>query len=113
MSYLARLKQQISPDARKAEATKVSKGAFGPFVAPNREPLRDISPTVADQWREFASLLNVVAPAFNTPADEYAEIRQAAFRDLPAAILSFRRMANLKYGEIDNGNAIKAKYSKR
>lgn len=103
MSYLARLKQQISPDARKAEATKVSKGAFGPFVAPNREPLRDISPTVADQWREFASLLNVVAPAFNTPADEYAEIQRAARQDLQAALVSYRMMANLSRGGTDNG----------
>lgn len=51
-----------------------------------------------DNWREFETLLNLVAPAFNTPAHEVAAIRQAALRDLSAALSSFRQMANQTQG---------------
>lgn len=44
MSYLDRLKQKISEDAPEAGATKVSKGAFVPFVATPVAPLRQIPP---------------------------------------------------------------------
>jgi hypothetical protein len=40
MSYLDRLKQKISKDAPDAGATKVSKGAFVPFVADLSSPSR-------------------------------------------------------------------------
>jgi len=43
--------------------------------------------------REFESLLAKVAPAYNTPAHEYAEIREAAADDLAAAIETYRSMA--------------------
>lgn len=45
------------------------------------------------QWREFESLLAIVAPAYNTPEPEYAEIREAARRDLPAALESYRTLS--------------------
>lgn len=45
------------------------------------------------QWREFESLLAIVAPAYNTPAHELDEIRQAARGDLVAALVSYRLMA--------------------
>ena len=89
MSYLARLKQQISPHAQKGEATKGTKGASVPFVAPESEPLRDISA----QWREFETLLAIVGPAYRTPEHEYAEMRAAARGDLPGALLAYRDMA--------------------
>ena len=94
MSYLARLKQQISSDAPRCEATKVSKGAFVPFVAPVPEPSRDIFAINTEQWREFESLLAIVAPAYKTPENELDEIRAAAKADLSAAILAYRTMAN-------------------
>ena len=89
MSYLARLKQQIPPNAQKGEATKVSKGASVPFVAPKSEPLRDIS----DQWQEFESLLAIVGPAYRTPEHEYALIRAAARGGLADALTAYRAMA--------------------
>ena len=42
MKYLERLKQQISPNAREGEATKGTKGASVPFVAPYPAPSRQI-----------------------------------------------------------------------
>lgn len=45
------------------------------------------------QWTEFEHLLAAVAPAYNTPAHEYAVIRDAAQADLPAALDAYRTMA--------------------
>lgn len=90
MSYLARLKQKKADEVPRGEATKVSKVAFVPFVAPEPAPLRDIS----EQWREFERLLAIVGPAYNTPAHEYAEIQQAASEDLPAALTAFHDLAS-------------------
>lgn len=89
MKYLDRLKQEISPNAQRDEATKGTKGASVPFVAPESEPLRDIS---AD-WLEFESLLAIVGPAYRTPTDESAVIRQAAGHDLENALIAFRYLA--------------------
>lgn len=89
MSYLARLKRQISPDAPKVEATKVSKAPSVPFVAPVAVPLRDIS----EDWREFESLLAIVGPAYIVTEAEYELIRDAAMRDLENALYSYRQMA--------------------
>ena len=44
-------------------------------------------------WNEFEVFMAIVAPAFNTPAAEYPQIRKAAARDLPAALASFADMA--------------------
>ena len=90
MKYLERLKLQISPNARGGEATKGTKGASVPFVAPESEPLRDIS---AD-WQEFESLLAIVGPAYRTPAHEYAEMRAAANDDLLGALMAYRVLAH-------------------
>jgi hypothetical protein len=90
MSYLARLKQKKAAEAPRGEATKVSKGAFVPFVAPQSAPSREI----AEQWREFEILLLIVGTEYNTPAHEYPQMRQAAANDLPAALMSYRDMAN-------------------
>jgi hypothetical protein len=46
------------------------------------------------QWQEFDALLAIVAPAYNTPAHEYVEIRAAAADDLQAAIVAFRKLAD-------------------
>ena len=45
MSYLDRLKRKISEDAPDAGATKVSKGAFVPFVVALSAPSRQITPS--------------------------------------------------------------------
>ena len=45
------------------------------------------------QRREFEALLSIVAPAYNTLAGEYMEIRAAAAGDMAAAIQSYRIMA--------------------
>jgi hypothetical protein len=45
------------------------------------------------QWREFESLLAIVAPAYNTPPHEYDEIRAAARLDLASALVAYKAMA--------------------
>lgn len=90
MSYLARLKQQLSPDAVKGEPTKPSKAPSVGFVGSHSAPLRDFS----DQWREFENLLVIVGAAYRTPAHEYAVIREIAKRDLQAALLAFKDLAS-------------------
>ena len=47
----------------------------------------------AEQLREFESLLAIVGPAYNTPANEYADIREAARRDPSGAIATYRELA--------------------
>ena len=89
MKYLERLKQQISPNACEGEATEGTKVASVPFVAPESEPLRDIS---AD-WLELKSLLAIVGPAYRTPEHEYAEMRTAARNDLARALIAYRTLA--------------------
>lgn len=99
MSYLARLKEKISQDAPKPEATKVSKAPFVPFVAPPPAPLRDISLP-----NELNDLIEKVGRAYNTPPDEYPLIRETAAKDIKAALQSYRIMAkNLDAGRIDDG----------
>ena len=45
------------------------------------------------RWKEFESLLAIVGPAYRTPTHEYAEMREAARNDLPAALIAYRDMA--------------------
>jgi hypothetical protein len=46
-----------------------------------------------DKWQEFESLLAIVAPAYNTPANELDEIREVACRDIASALIAYRLMA--------------------
>lgn len=95
MSYLARLKAKISEDVLEGEATKVSKAPCVPFVAPPPTPSRQISLP-----RELERLIEIVGRAYDTPADEYPQIREAARRDTEGALQSFRAMAEaLENGE--------------
>ena len=89
MSYLARLKQQISPDAPKDEPAKATKAPSVGFVGSLPETFGDIS----EDWRELENLLAIVGPAYRTPAHEYAEMREAARNDLTAALECYRIMA--------------------
>ena len=89
MSYLARLKQQISPVAPKCEPTKATKAPSVGFVGSLPEPLRDIS----DDWREIEGLLAIVGPACPMSNHEYAELRECARGDLANAITCYRSMA--------------------
>jgi hypothetical protein len=93
MSYLARLKQEISHNGAKSGATKGTEAPFDTFVAPVLVPSRDIFAINAEQRREFELLLAIVATAHHTPTDEYDELRETAEQDLPAALVSFRDMA--------------------
>jgi hypothetical protein len=43
--------------------------------------------------QEFEALLSIVAPAYNTPAHEYQQIREVAATDLVAALACFRELA--------------------
>ena len=45
------------------------------------------------KWLEFERLLVIVAPAYRTPAHEYAEIRAAARGDLACALIAYRELA--------------------
>jgi hypothetical protein len=95
MSYLARLKARISEDAPEGQATKVSKAPCVPFVAPPPPPSRGISlPS------ELERLIEKVGRAYDTPADEYPLMRDAARRDIEGALQSFRAMAE----ELSNGD---------
>ena len=93
MSYLARLKQEISQNGARGELTELTKGASVGFVSTTRGASGDISQNTGDQWREFESLLAIVAPIYNTPAHEYADMREAARQDLSAALVAYREMA--------------------
>ena len=44
-------------------------------------------------WREFETLLAIVAPFCNTPAHEYAELREVARGDLANALIYYRNEA--------------------
>ncbi|MFM7460040.1 MAG: hypothetical protein ACKO15_04270 [Burkholderiales bacterium] len=93
MSYLARLKREISQNGAKGELTELTKGASVGFVGTAQGASGDISQNTGDQWREFETLLAIVAPAYNTPEHEYAEIREAAAGDMAAALETYRSMA--------------------
>ena len=45
------------------------------------------------QLAELDRLISIVAPAYDTPADEHKLIHDTALRDLPAALQAFRAMA--------------------
>ena len=57
MSYLARLKRQISPDASKCEPAKPSKAPSVGSVGSVSAPLRDIS-AMPDHWQRAAAMLD-------------------------------------------------------
>jgi hypothetical protein len=65
-----------------------------PIIRDNKTALvSTLKVTSAEQWREFESLLAIVGPAFNTPAHEYAEIREVAAGDPINALECFRTLA--------------------
>lgn len=86
MSYLARLKQQISPDALKCEPTKATQAPSVGSVGSLSEPLRDIS----DSWRELESLLAIVAQASNLAPNEVIELHQLARNNIEDALICYR-----------------------
>jgi len=98
MSYLAKLKREISQNAGRGELTELTKGASVGFVSTERGASGDISKSATAQWREFERLLSIVAPLFDTPAHEYAEISEAARGDLDAAVTTYRIMAKQLQG---------------
>ena len=93
MSYLARLKQEISLKEPRWELTEPTKAPSVSSVSTNSETSRDISCDDSEKWREFEMLLAIVAPAYNTPAHELDEIRNTARDDLSSALIAYRVMA--------------------
>jgi hypothetical protein len=66
-----------------------------------RAAIRSEKPKIINelQWREFESLLAIVAPAYKTPGHELDEIREAARNDLAAALVAYRFMAKEVRGD--------------
>lgn len=99
MSYLARLKQEISLKEPRSELTEPTKVPSVSFVSDDSEASRDISCDESEKWREFEMLLAIVGPTYKTPDDEYAQIRAMARRDLPAALSSYRILLKQRTSE--------------
>lgn len=95
MSYLARLKQQISPDAPKCEPAKPSKAPSVGSVCSLSAPVRDISA----QWSEFETLLNAVGAAHQFSPEDCALARFAAYDDLADALMAYRDLVRLIEGQ--------------
>lgn len=59
-----------------------------------RAAIKTQKPQIIDELKrqEFEALLSIVAPAYNTPAHEYAEIRETAAGDFEAALETFANM---------------------
>lgn len=93
MSYLDRLKVKISQDAPNAGATKVSKGAFVPFVATLSAPLRQISAATIAPDAELLALVDTVAASHGFTLKQRAEAQQIAQADPAAALECFRAQA--------------------
>jgi hypothetical protein len=93
VSYLARLKQEISLKEPRRELTEPTKAPSVSFVSGDSEASRDISCDDSERWREFESLLAIVAPAYNTRTPELDEIRETARNDLESALIAYRLMA--------------------
>ena len=68
--------------------------AIGSLNESLRTAIRAQKPQIVGelQWREFEVLLAVIGPAYRTPAHEYADMREAARRDLPAALTCYRSL---------------------
>jgi hypothetical protein len=93
MSYLARLKQEISLKEPRRELTEPTKAPSVSYVSTDSASSRDILKNDGEHWREFESLLEIVAPAYHTPAHELDEIRETARNDLTSALTAYRLMA--------------------
>jgi hypothetical protein len=61
-----------------------------------RAAIKAVKPKIINelQWREFESLLAIVAPAYRTPSHELDEIRAATRNDLGSAVIAYRLMAS-------------------
>ena len=69
--------------------------AIGSLNDALRTEIKAQKPIIIDelQWLEFERLLAIVAPAYRTPAHEYAEMRAAARGDLACALIAYRELA--------------------
>jgi hypothetical protein len=99
MSYLARLKQEISLKEPRRELTEPTKAPSVSFVSTDSATSRDISCNEFESWRELESLLTIVAPAYRTPLHELDAIRDTARNDLASALVAFRLMAKEVRGD--------------
>jgi hypothetical protein len=87
--------------ANTANAKAANPANDGAFEAPTYSGLAKLAELAlatsvsecGEEWREFESLLAIVAPAYNTPAHELDEIREAARRDIASALIAYRPMA--------------------
>jgi hypothetical protein len=85
-------KQQIVLQACAGVAQRMH-GTQQPMLHVAPPSTRNTQQHDCEQWREFESLLAIVAPAYNTPANELDEIREAARNDLASALTAYRLMA--------------------
>lgn len=78
MSYLDRLKRKISANAPEAEATKVSKGAFVPFVATPAAPFQQIAAAGVDleAFEERAAIMEFEGGLDRAEAESRAHNQQ-------------------------------------
>ena len=58
----------------------------------DNEKVGDCEKSTNAQWREFEVLLAILGPAYQTPAHEYSQMREAARHDLPAALICYRSL---------------------
>ena len=98
MSLLATLRKRRSE--RVATATPATFATHGRSNRPTVATVATVAvakdvkdAALADPWREFENLLAIVAPAYNTPAHEYAELREVARGDLANALVYYRNEA--------------------
>ena len=93
MSYLARLKQEISQNVARGELTELTKGASVGFVSTARSASGDISQSTGEQWGELESLIAIVAADNKIPDWEYPLLLETARGDFEAALCCYRIMA--------------------
>lgn len=99
MSLSDLIRRGVAPKVANAKAANpANDGAFEATVYSGLAKLAGLALATSvsecsEQWQEFESLLEIVAPAYNTPAHELDEIREAARNDLASALIAYRVLA--------------------
>jgi hypothetical protein len=99
MSLSDLIRRGVAPNVANAKAANpANDGAFEATVYSGLAKLAGLALATpisesGEQWQEFEALLEIVAPAYNTAANEYDEIREAARNDLAWALVVYRFMA--------------------
>jgi hypothetical protein len=99
MSLSDLIRRGVAPNVANAKAANPAND--GAFEAPAYSGLAKLAELAlatpisesGEQWREFESLLAIVAPAYDTQSPELDEIRAVARGDLASALIAYRLMA--------------------